>query len=118
MIVLRIGCLTKGCPGDPPGSPHLGLFLTLLEVILCLFCEKSCLCFWDSLFLPPFDVFPCKLNPEICLFSPLLEAEKRVPGGFVWVMGKEGLFWRCRFFWIGSFEYEKPSAIKGKPENQ
>jgi hypothetical protein len=43
-------------------------------------------------------MIPYKLNPEICLFRSLSEAEKRVPRGFVWVMGKEGLFGGAGFF--------------------
>jgi hypothetical protein len=78
--------------GRYPRISSFGLFLTRLEVILCLIRKKPCLCFWDSPFLPPFDVFPCKLNPEICLFRSLLEAEKRVPWGLGWGKGKEGLF--------------------------
>ena len=32
-----------------------------------------------------FDIFSCKVNPEICLFRLLWEAEKRVPSGIAWV---------------------------------
>jgi hypothetical protein len=64
--------------GDPPGSPHFWLFLTRLEVILCLFYKKPCLCFWNRSFHSLFDMIPYKLNPEICLFRSLWEAEREV----------------------------------------
>jgi hypothetical protein len=86
--------------------------------MLCLFYKKSCLCFWDRPFLFLFDVFPCKLNLEICLFRPLPEAETGVPRGLGWGKGKEGLFLKSGFFCFGSFEHEEPSAIKGRPEQQ
>jgi hypothetical protein len=62
------------------------------------------------------------MNPEICLFRSLSEAEKRVPRGFVWVMGKEGLFGGAGFFGsdhlsMGSHQESKEHLNSSKGQN-
>ena len=62
-------------------------------------------------------MFPCKVNPEICLFRSLWEAEKRVPWGLAWGKGKEGLFWGFYgFSGSGLFSTRKDQKASG-PEN-
>jgi len=103
------------CQGVPPGSVHFRLLLTPLEVILCPFREKPCLYLGNRSFHSLLDMFPCKLNLEICLFRSFWEAEKRVPWGLAWGKGKGGLG-LPQVFRTGSLTTGKDRKVSG-PEN-
>jgi hypothetical protein len=69
------------------------------------------------------------ISPPVCCISLQTElgnmslqvsfrGGKEGAKGFCMGHGKRRAFWRCRFFWIRSFEHGKPSGVKGRPEQQ
>ena len=68
-----IGC-TRICSFSAPFNPLLSSFCVS-------FAKNRAPLFWNCPFLSQFDVFHCKLIPEICLFRSLWKAEKEVRWG-------------------------------------